>query len=309
MNSAYRRALGTDADAHSRSHFKLASRFPLITFLPIFLFAVAAALATSGDQEFQFVILGDRTGSAVSGVYEQVWRDTALDRPDFVITVGDTIEGGNDLTADSEWQSVLKDIAPFRHFRILYTPGNHDVWSLASAQSFEKFTGHPLHYSFDYRTAHFTVLDNSRTDELPSEELAYLQQDLERHAKQPLKFVFMHRPSWIVPVLLQNSDFPLQRIAKKWGVQYVIAGHLHQMLHFDLGGVTYVSMGSSGGHLRESKAYERGWFFQHTLVTVRGRFVGFSIKETGAPWGRSRSTILNDWGVAGLLANASHQAQ
>ncbi|HEX4810099.1 MAG TPA: metallophosphoesterase [Bryobacteraceae bacterium] len=270
---------------------------------------MAVALASARGSEFHFVILGDRTGSAVSGVYQQVWRDTALDHPDFVITVGDTIEGGDDLTADAEWRNVLADIAPFLHYRIFYTPGNHDVWSIASAQSFEKFTGHPLHYSFDYETAHFTVLDNSRSDEMPSEELAYLQNDLAKHAKQPIKFVFMHRPSWIVPVLLQNSEFPLQRIAKKWGVQYVVAGHLHQMLHFDLGGVTYVSMGSSGGHLRESKEYEKGWFFQHTLVSVRGGSVSFAIKETGAPWGKSRSTSLNDWGVAGLAVETSHQAK
>ncbi|HWF46616.1 MAG TPA: metallophosphoesterase, partial [Bryobacteraceae bacterium] len=236
----------------------------------ILLCCAIAVWASGRSQGFHFVILGDRTGSAVPGVYQEVWREAALDHPDFVINVGDTIEGGDDLTADAEWKSVLQNLAPYRHFRIFYTPGNHDVWSLASAQSYEKFTGRPLHYSFDYQNAHFTVLDNSRSDQLPSEELAYLEKDLAAHARQPIKFVFMHRPSWVVPVLLQNPDFPLQRLAKRWGVEYVVAGHLHQMLHFDLGGVTYLSMASSGGHLRDMKQYEKGWFFQHTLVTIRG---------------------------------------
>jgi predicted phosphodiesterase len=277
-------------------------RSPLSSLNFSIAFCCAIALWASGrSHDFRFVILGDRTGSAVPGVYQQVWRDTALDHPDFVINVGDTIEGGDDLTADSQWKSVLQGLAPYRRFRIFYTPGNHDVWSLASAQSYEKFTGRPLHYSFDYQNAHFTVLDNSRSEQLPSEELAYLQKDLAAHARQPIKFVFMHRPSWIVPVLLQNPDFPLQRLAKRWGVEYVVAGHIHQMLHFDLDGVTYLSMASSGGHLRDEKQYEKGWFFQHTLVTVRGESTIFTIKETGAPFGQSRITTLRDWGVAGLV--------
>jgi hypothetical protein len=80
------------------------------------------------------------------------------------------------------------------------------------------------------------------------------------------------------------------------------------MLHFDLGGVTYLSMASSGGHLRDRKEYDKGWFFQHTIVTVRGGTATFTIKETGPPFGHSRVSSLADWGVAGLVmeSQASH---
>jgi 3',5'-cyclic-AMP phosphodiesterase len=269
---------------------------------------LAAGLAgyVSRDQEFQFAILGDRTGSAVPGVYEQAWRETAADHPRFVITVGDTIEGGNDLTADSEWQQILKTLAVYQQYRIFFTPGNHDVWSVASAQAFEKYTKRPLHYSFDYGQAHFTILDNSRSDDLPAEERAFLQKDLQRHAGQSVKFVFSHRPSWIVPAVLRNPDFPLQRIAERYGVHYIVAGHLHQMLHAEVNGVTYLSIASSGGHLRGSKRYKDGWFFQHTLVTVRNDSADFTIKELGPPFGSRRVTAATDWGVAGLAASAQN---
>jgi hypothetical protein len=72
------------------------------------------------------------------------------------------------------------------------------------------------------------------------------------------------------------------------------------MLHFDLDGITYLSIASSGGHLRSTKRYEDGWFFQHTFVTVRGNSVNFEIKELGPPFGRSRVTKPADWGPAGL---------
>jgi 3',5'-cyclic-AMP phosphodiesterase len=258
------------------------------------------AAYTSAPGEFHFAILGDRTGGAVPGVYEEAWREADLDHPEFAVTVGDSIQGGDDLTMDKEWQQVTNLLAPYRRYKIFFTPGNHDIWSLASAQAFEKYTKRPSHYSFDYKQAHFTILDNSRSDDMPAEELAFLDKDLQLHRAQPVKFVFSHRPSWILHAVLGDPNFPLHQIAKRYGVKYVIAGHLHQMLHFELDGVTYLSMASSGGHLRDTKSYEKGWFFEHTLVTVKGASASFTIKELGAPFGQGRISSPADWGVAGL---------
>lgn len=255
---------------------------------------------TSTPPEIRFAILGDRTGEAVPGVYEEAWRETNLDHPEFVITVGDTIQGGDDLTINAEWRQVMRLLIPYQQYRIFFTPGNHDIWSTASERAFEKYTRHPPHYSFDYGQAHFTVLDNSRSDVMPAGELTYLEKDLQLHSKQPVKFIFSHRPSWILHVVLGDSNFALHKLARRYGVKYVIAGHLHQMLHFELDGITYLSMASAGGHLRDDRAYDKGWFFAHTLVTVRGDAAQFEIKELSAPFGKSRVTTAADWGVAGL---------
>ena len=91
----------------------------------------------------------------------------------------------------------------------------------------------------------------------------------------------MHRPSWIVNVALRNPNFPLHQLARRYGVQYVVAGHIHQMLHLELEGVTYVSMVSSGGHLRASGRYQDGWFFGHALVEVTGRAWPFTSVRQG----------------------------
>jgi 3',5'-cyclic-AMP phosphodiesterase len=254
----------------------------------------------STPPEIRFAILGDRTGEAVPGVYEEAWRETNLDHPDFALTVGDTIQGGNDETLNAEWQEVMRMLTPYREHPIFFTAGNHDIWSDASARAFEKFTKRPPHYSFDYQEAHFTVLDNSRSDDLPATELAFLEKDLQLHAKQPVKFIVSHRPSWILHVVLGDSNFALHQLAKRYGVKYVVAGHLHQLLHFELDGITYLSMASAGGHLREDKAYEKGWFFAHTLATVKGQAVRFEIKELTPPFGKARATTPTDWGVAGL---------
>jgi hypothetical protein len=83
-------------------------------------------------------------------------------------------------------------------------------------------------------------------------------------------------------------------------VRWVIAGHVHQILRFDLDGITYLSMPSAGGHLRLSKQYEDGWFFGHARVTVTGREVELAMQEAKTPHGQGRVTHPADWGAAGL---------
>ena len=207
----------------------------------------------------------------------------------------------DETIAESEWQALDHILTPFRRYPLYEAPGNHDVWSEKSGGLFQKYTGRALHYSFDYRQAHFTVLDNSRSEQFSQAEMTYLEKDLAAHATQPVKFIVSHRPSWVLDAILRNPEFTLHRLAKKYGVQAVIAGHVHQMLHVDLGGVDYISMPSSGGHLRLSKGYEDGWFYGYGLVAVSGKAIQFQIKELQPPHGKGRVTTPRDWGSAGLV--------
>jgi Icc protein len=271
-----------------------------------FLFSVLLALlagiaGAASPDSFRFVILGDRTGETQPGVYERVWRQAAAESPAFVVSVGDTIQGLNEETAEAEWRQVQQILTPFRQFPLYLTAGNHDIWSEHSEGLFRKYAKHAPHYSFDHEQAHFTILDNSRSEELSADELTFLERDLQAHAAQPVKFIVSHRPSWLVSVMLGNPQFALHQAAKKYGVRYVIAGHVHQMLHIDLEGVSYLSVASSGGHLRASKKYEDGWFFGLTVVEVGGKDVNCQIKELGPPYGRARVTKPKDWGNVGLI--------
>jgi Icc protein len=264
-------------------------------------FVLLAMPVAAAPESFRFVILGDRTGETQPGVYEQAWKQADAEHPAFVVTVGDTIQGLEDATAEAEWQSVEKMLMPFRQYPLYLAPGNHDIWSKTSERLFRKYARHDPHYSFDYHQAHFTILDNSRSDELPQEELTFLEKDLRDHAAQPVKFIVSHRPSWLMNVVVRNPDFPVHQLAKKYGVRTVIAGHLHEMLHVDLDGVAYISMASSGGHLRATKKYEDGWFFGYALVAVSGSDAKFQIKELKPPEGQGSVTGLDDWGAAGLV--------
>ena len=265
-------------------------------------FLACLAWASSNADSFRFAILGDRTGDVQPGIYEQVWREVAAENPAFVVSVGDTIEGSNDALAAGEWREVEQLHRPYRKYPLYLAPGNHDIWSAASERLFREHSGHPPHYSFDHAQTHFTILDNSRSDELASEELTFLEQDLREHAAQPLKFILMHRPSWLLHVAMRNPNFQLHQLARQYAVPYVVAGHVHQIMRAELEGVTYLAMPSSGGHLRNSKQYQDGWFFGHALVEVRGSDVEFQIEELKPPHGQGRISRPGDWTLLGLAA-------
>src|SRR4051794_37239748 len=67
------------------------------------LLAVCLAIGAAPAGNPHFVLLGDRTGEVQAGVYERVWKEVASAAPEFVVSVGDTIQGGNDATAEAEW--------------------------------------------------------------------------------------------------------------------------------------------------------------------------------------------------------------
>jgi 3',5'-cyclic-AMP phosphodiesterase len=268
----------------------------------LFAAAILAALAQNpAPATFHFVLLGDRTGEAQPGVWEQVWKQAAAEQPAFVLGVGDTIQGLDDASAESQWQEAKQTLAPYAHIPLYLAPGNHDIWSEASKKLFEKYTGRPPHYSFDFEGVHFTVLDDSRSDDLPAAEMAFLESDLAQHQAQAVKFIVSHRPSWLVNAAMHHPNFDLHQLARKYGAQYLIAGHVHQIVHIPLDGITYFLAPSAGGHLRGSEKYEDGWFFGYTVVTVEGNSVKFEIKELGGPYGKGRVSGLADWGLLGLV--------
>jgi Calcineurin-like phosphoesterase len=259
------------------------------------LFLLLLAGLLQAQDSFHFVLLGDRTGETQQGVYQRVLAEASAADPAFFVSVGDTIQGLDDAKAGTEWPQVEQILAPYRRFMFFLAPGNHDIWSDASEKLFRKYAGHPPHYSFDYGPAHFTILDNSRSDELSSGEMAFLEQDLKAHESQPLKFIVSHRPSWIFNAAAGIPDFSLHQLARKYGVQYIIAGHMHELLHYKLEGIDYVSLPSAGGHLRASGRYEDGWFFGYTTVNVREKTAELKINELNG-----RVSTLSAWGPTGL---------
>jgi hypothetical protein len=199
--------------------------------------------------DFHFSILGDRTGSAAPEIYGRIWREIDLLGPAFVINVGDTIQGGHDERAESDWQQVLPVMDRYKRYPLFLVPGNHDIWSDHSRRLFEKYAGRKPPYSFSYQNAHFIVLDNSQTTTLGDDQHEFLERDLRANRDRRPKFVFFHKPYWLAPLRLGSGEFRLHQLAREYGVDYVISGHTHNFARLTREGVTYMIVGSSGANL------------------------------------------------------------
>ena len=265
--------------------------------------AVALRALSEPKNDFRFSIMGDRTGSAKPQIFGRVWREVDLLSPDFVINVGDTIQGGNDGTAAAEWQAIKPVWQRYKQYHLYFTPGNHDIWSAHSRELYEKETERPAAYGFNYQDAHFTVLDNSRTLELSKEQLEFLEKDLTANAARSPKFIFFHKPYWIVMLKLGSSAFPLHEMALKHGVKYIVSGHGHQFVRMTQDGIAYMEVGSSGGTmdagLVRGEGFRQGRFYHHVWVTVKGSQVKMTVKELDPPFGQGRMFRTEDWDAGG----------
>ena len=110
---------------------------------------------------FQFAIIGDRTGGAnVEGTFHLAVGQLNLLQPEFVINVGDIIEGYSDDKAElnAEWDEVdgMLDELDMPFFR---TPGNHDIAN-EIAQAVWRDRHGATYYHFLYKNVLFLVLDS-----------------------------------------------------------------------------------------------------------------------------------------------------
>jgi predicted phosphodiesterase len=260
---------------------------------------VALRAITEPKNDFRFSIIGDRTGTAQPQIYGRVWREVDLLHPDFVINVGDTIQGGNDEVAEAQWLELRPLFQRYNHYPLYFTPGNHDVFSDTSRQLYEKNSGRPLMYSFNYQDAHFTVLDNSRTTDLTPEQVEFLARDLEANKDKNPKFVFFHKPYWIPLLKLGSSEFPLHKLALKYDVKHVISGHGHQFVRLVRDGIAYMEVGSSGGTmeaaLKLGHGFKEGRFYHHVWGRVKGSKVELTVKEIDGIKGAGRMFKADQW--------------
>jgi 3',5'-cyclic AMP phosphodiesterase CpdA len=117
------------------------------------------ATPRSGTGPLRFAVIGDNTGISRPGVFHQAMKQIGWLQPDFILSVGDLIEGYSDDKAAiaAQWDAVEKSIAlagvPF-----IYTQGNHDVDNEATHELWSQKRG-PAYYAFTYKRALFLILN------------------------------------------------------------------------------------------------------------------------------------------------------
>ena len=229
----------------------------------------SAADFNNDAENFQFAIVADRTGNMRKGVFSSAIEKINLLRPEFVIGVGDFIEGYTDDAAelDRQW-GEFDEILNKLDMRFFFVPGNHDI---AGGLMLEKWRSRfgDSYYHFLYRGVLFLCLDTetARTDGAPgaigAAQVEYFRTVLEANPSPRWILVFMHRPLW------KDRDEDFAKFEKLLaGRRYtVFAGHEHRYQKQLRGGQKYFTLATTGGASLMSGP-EEGFFDHFVWVTM-----------------------------------------
>ena len=200
-------------------------------------------------ENFSFAIVADRTNGHRVGVFRSAIEKINDLQPEFVLSVGDLIEGYTTDTVElrrqwDEFEGLLKPLQmPF--FRV---PGNHDVSNEVQKALWAKQFGRD-YYHFTYRNVLFLILNSTDGDGVPfsEQQLTYAEQTLRDNPNVRWTFVLMHHPVWN-----KREENGFHRVEKALADRKytVIAGHTHRYMASVQHDRNYYVLATTGGSTR-----------------------------------------------------------
>lgn len=199
---------------------------------------------------FQFAIVTDRTGGHRDGVFMDAVKKLNLLQPEFVVSVGDLIEGytRNEERIYMEWDEfngfIKKLEMPF-----FYVPGNHDYINDVMARIWEEKFG-PSYYHFVYRDVLFLCLNSeeatrgSNMGGIEKPQYDYIKKALEENQDVKWTLLFMHQPLWILDNTRYWKDVE-QLLSDR--EHTVFAGHHHHYVKYTRNNSNYFMLATTGG--------------------------------------------------------------
>jgi len=201
-------------------------------------------------ENFQFAIVTDRTGGHRSGVFEDAVGKLNLLQPEFVISVGDLIEG---YTRDSE--VIYREWEEFNGFidklemPFFYVPGNHDYINDVMAGIWKELYG-PSYYYFTYKDVLFLCLNSeeamrgSNMGGIEKPQYEYVEKVLAENPDVRWTLVYMHQPLW----LYDNSGYwkDIEKLLEE-RQHTVFVGHYHHYVKYERNNSKYFILATTGG--------------------------------------------------------------
>ena len=228
-------------------------------------------------QEFRFAIISDLTGGERPHVYERAVENLNLLRPEFVMSVGDLIQGGG-----VSREELLKQWKSFRgRTAKLEKPFFYDIWTgftgmnparQTSIDLWKEQFGTNTYYNFTYKGCHFVCLDSMDVHDyypprepLSAKQLDWAAREIRSRADARWTFIFMHKPlDW-------TSDRWLKFERSIADIDYtVFSGDWHTHCTATRNGKKYYVIGTTGGETggAVSEDFSCGVMDSVTWVTV-----------------------------------------
>ena len=255
----------------------------------------------AGGDKYTFAVHSDLTGGEREGIYAVAIEQLNLLRPEFIINVGDLIEGDNDETVvDRQWDSFDERVGRARA-PVFYVAGNHDRTGPLMQSVWDRRLGRG-YYHFRYKDTLFLVLDtedntpermqeihemrqyalqfadNDEWDKFRATPYAnmpenqggniteaqsqYMIETIAEHADVRHTFLFMHKAPWLRD---DTNTFTAIEDALAGRPYTVFHGHVHAYQHQQRNGRDYIRLATTGG----VQLPDNGRSMDHvTLVTV-----------------------------------------
>ena len=194
---------------------------------------------------FQFAIISDLHGAGIPGVFEEAVKRINLMQPEFVVSIGDLVNGYSEDEAEINRQRDEFDrfITPL-NMRFFYVPGNHDITNMTMSDTWKERYG-PTYYHFLYKNVLFLCLntEDPPATHISKEQVEYSQNVLAQYPDVRWTIVLLHKPMWMMnpsewaPVESLLADRP----------HTVFAGHVHVYENMERNGHQYVRLSVTGG--------------------------------------------------------------
>ncbi len=230
--------------------------------------------ARNSEQNFQFAIVSDNTGGSREGVFAAAVQKLNLLQPEFVVSVGDLIEGYTRDRAEltRQWDhfdALLEPLAaPF-----FYVPGNHDITNAVMREVWHERYG-PSHYHFRYKDVLFVCLDSmdGEMHQIRQGQVDWLTQTLADNSDVSWTLLFLHSPLWDDgPGVTKPSPSALnwQKVEAALGDRpfTVFAGHHHRYIKHVRNDRKHFTLATTGG-VSQLRGPRHGEFDHVTWVTM-----------------------------------------
>jgi hypothetical protein len=183
-------------------------------------------------------------------VFEDAVTKLNLLQPEFVVSVGDLIEG---YTRDEdriyrEWEEFNGFIDRL-HMPFFYVPGNHDYTNEVQARIWEEKFG-PSYYHFIYKDVLFLCLNSeeamkgSNMGGIEKPQYEYIRSVLQEHQDIRWTLLFMHQPLWILDNTRYWKDVESLLADRK---HTVFVGHHHHYVKYERNRNNYFMLATTGG--------------------------------------------------------------
>jgi serine/threonine-protein phosphatase CPPED1 len=205
----------------------------------------------NGPDSFQFAVVSDRTGGHRPKVFSRAVEQLNLLQPEFVVSVGDLIEG---YTEDrgriaAEWRE-FQTYASRLQMPFFYVPGNHDITNpVMDALWREKFGRR--YYDVVYKNVLFLMLNSEDPPtggggKISPEQVEFVKKSLEANRGVRWTLAFLHKPLWVYSDPAKNGWLEVEK-ALGDRPYTVFAGHVHRYQKFVRNGRNFYQLATTGG--------------------------------------------------------------